>query len=203
MATNDAIFIAKKRLEYFLKCNLLGYPLEAVEEDCCSSCSPHNAAYETPQQKKIQMPHGAFQLLRVKNRYPCRALYALPPLMFFTRSFSELNPPGGYRDVNIKLKIGFRSSTAWRDLAPLLIPFDILFRDCESSRNPLFLPVQEWNEQAGVKRLVVEVQLHLKVRRVLCRAFGLRLLFIGVFVGCICRVPCLFIHLVSAALASS
>jgi hypothetical protein len=56
-----------------------------------------------------------------------------------------------------------------------LIPFDIFFRDCESSRNPLFLPVQEWNEQAGVKRLVVEVQLHLKVRCMLALAQGLRL----------------------------
>ncbi len=92
MATNDAIFIAKKRLEYFLKCNLLGYPLEAVEEDCCSSCSPHNVAYETPQQKHIQMPHGAFQLLRVKNRYstslvPCAlASHVFPPQLFRAES---------------------------------------------------------------------------------------------------------------------
>lgn len=110
------------------------------------------------------------------------------------RSFSELNPPGGYRDVNIKLKIGFRSITAPRGPAPL-DSFDILFRDCESSRNPLFLPVQEWNEQAGVKRLVVEVQLHLKVR---CACSRLRLTSLNYRrFCCIYRVSCLVIPIVS------
>lgn len=122
------------------------------------------------------------------------SFHALSPHMFFPRSFSELNPPGGYRDVNIKLKIGFRSITAPRGPAPL-DSFDILFRDCESSRNPLFLPVQEWNEQAGVKRLVVEVQLHLKVR---CACSRLRLTSLNYRrFCCIYRVSCLVIPIVS------
>ena len=36
-------------------------------------------------------------------------------------------------------------------------------RDSESTRHPVFLPVEDWN-LPGVKRMVVEMQLHLKVR---------------------------------------
>jgi hypothetical protein len=109
MASHDAIFIAKKRLEYFFKCNILGYPTEAVEGD--------GTQYASPNPQNVEMPHGAFQLLRIKNRcandFPAFAspLYA----HWHFGSFSECSPPGGYRDINIKLKIGFRSHcVAWR-----------------------------------------------------------------------------------------
>lgn len=60
MASHDAIFIAKKRLEYFFKCNILGYPTEAVEGD--------GSQYASLNPQNVEMPHGAFQLLRIKNR---------------------------------------------------------------------------------------------------------------------------------------
>lgn len=60
MASHDAIFIAKKRLEYYFKCSILGYPTEAVEGD--------GSQYASLDPQNIEMPRGAFQLLRVKNR---------------------------------------------------------------------------------------------------------------------------------------
>jgi hypothetical protein len=159
MAARDMMFVVRKRLEYFFKYNILGYPLEAVEEDdAVSSVVEHPAA--------VQMPHGAFQLLRIKNRYMSKKKdvqrSSISPTHWYFLRFSEHSPPGGYRDINIKLKIGFRWALSFGNIS-----FDVLEspfpRDCDSSRNPLFLPVQQWNELAGVKRIVVEIQLHLKV----------------------------------------
>ena len=65
---------------------------------------------------------GAFEIVRVKNR------------------FKEKSPVGGYRDVNIKVRIGFKSSP--------------------NLPSPVFVPVEKWNE-TGVDRVqtvVCEIQ---------------------------------------------
>jgi len=62
---------------------------------------------------------GAFQILRVRNR------------------FAEESPVGGYRDVNIKVKIGFKCS-------PVL-------------HAPIFVPVEHWQKK-GVQTVVCEIQ---------------------------------------------
>jgi hypothetical protein len=62
---------------------------------------------------------GAFQIVRVKNR------------------FEEKSPVGGYRDVNIKVRIGFKSN-------PIL-------------SSPVFVPVENWGD-AGVQTVVCEIQ---------------------------------------------
>ncbi len=62
---------------------------------------------------------GAFQILRVRNR------------------FTEKSPVGGYRDINIKVKIGFKCS-------PVL-------------HAPIFLPVENWQKK-GVQTVVCEIQ---------------------------------------------
>jgi hypothetical protein len=64
-------------------------------------------------------PKGAFQILRVRDR------------------FAEKSPVGGYRDVNIKVKIGFKCS-------PVL-------------HAPIFLPVEDWQKK-GVQTVVCEIQ---------------------------------------------
>jgi len=62
---------------------------------------------------------GAFEIVRVKNR------------------FKEESPVGGYRDVNIKVRIGFKSS--------LIL------------NSPVFVPVEHWDD-AGVQTVVCEIQ---------------------------------------------
>ena len=62
---------------------------------------------------------GAFEIVRVKNR------------------FKEESPVGGYRDVNIKVRIGFKSSSMLS--------------------SPIFVPVEHW-DNVGVQTLVCEIQ---------------------------------------------
>ncbi len=76
-----------------------------------SSGSEHDEAVNTRR--------GAFQIARVKNR------------------FTEESPVGGYRDVNIKVRVGFK-------------PSNIL-------SSPVFVPVENWGD-AGVQTVVCEIQ---------------------------------------------
>ncbi len=69
----------------------------------------------------VNARRGAFQIVRVKNR------------------FAEESPVGGYRDVNIKVRIGFKSSSMLS--------------------SPIFVPVEHW-DNVGVQTLVCEIQVN-------------------------------------------
>ena len=103
MKFEDRAVIAWRRLEYFFKCNILGFPRRTVKK------SIEEAEKGRLQGKTPEMPHGAFELLRIRNRWVQAQLFGtLLRILTLRIRFSEDNPEGGYRDVNIKLKIGFR-----------------------------------------------------------------------------------------------
>ena len=103
MKFEDRAVIAWRRLEYFFKCNILGFPRRTVKK------SIEEAEKGRLQGKLPEMPHGAFELLRIRNRWAQAQLFSTLLIILIPRiRFSEDNPEGGYRDVNIKLKIGFR-----------------------------------------------------------------------------------------------
>jgi len=74
-------------------------------------------------QEKDDQACAAFEILRVRNRFACA------------------DPVGGYRDINIKLRVGFKSDT--------------------KTGRPLFCPMSIWHE-SDVKTMIVEIQVHLK-----------------------------------------
>lgn len=82
-----------------------------------TSCLSSFSASQLSQQERT-LPKGAFQLVGFKNR------------------FCESSPIGGYRDMNIKVRIGFR--------------------DSPKSNLPIFVPVENW--QADVQTVVCEIQ---------------------------------------------
>ncbi len=103
MKFEDRAIVAWRRLEYFFKCNILGFPRRTVKT------SIEKAEKARLQGKSTEMPHGAFELLRIHNRWAQAQLFGtLLRILTLRIRFSEENPEGGYRDVNIKLKIGFR-----------------------------------------------------------------------------------------------
>jgi hypothetical protein len=103
MKFEDRAVIAWRRVEYFFKCNILGFPRRTVKK------SIEQAEKARLQGKTPEMPHGAFELLRIRNRWAQARLFrTLLRILTLGIRFSEVNPEGGYRDVNIKLKIGFR-----------------------------------------------------------------------------------------------
>ena len=103
MKFEDRAVIAWRRLEYFFKCNILGFPRRTVKK------SIEEAEKGRLQGKIPEMPHGAFELLRIRNRWVQAQLFGtLLRILTLRIRFSEDTPEGGYRDVNIKLKIGFR-----------------------------------------------------------------------------------------------
>lgn len=74
MKYTDQAFIALRRLEYFVKCNILGFPRRQVtktiqdrEEKKFADSQERNGLL-IPREAKPDMPHGAFQLLRIRNR---------------------------------------------------------------------------------------------------------------------------------------
>ena len=82
MKYTDQAFIALRRLEYFVKCNILGFPRRQVtktiqyREDPTSQNTSDSEERdilliprEAPREAKPDMPHGAFQLLRIRNRW--------------------------------------------------------------------------------------------------------------------------------------
>ena len=63
MKFEDRAVIAWRRLEYFFKCNILGFPRRTVKKSI-------EAAEKARLQGEIpEMPHGAFELLRIRNRW--------------------------------------------------------------------------------------------------------------------------------------
>jgi hypothetical protein len=72
-----------------------------------------------PREDVVNARRGAFQIVRVKNR------------------FAEDSPVGGYRDVNIKVRVGFK-------------PNYLL-------SSPVFVPVEKWDD-SGVQTVVCEIQ---------------------------------------------
>ncbi len=84
--------------------------------------------------------HGAFQLLRVRAP-SLTALCSMSPLPQVRNRFAAHSPLGGYRDINVKIRVGFKS-------------------DAESGR-PLFCPVYVDNAAAAA----VEVMLMIHCRK--------------------------------------
>jgi hypothetical protein len=80
----------------------------------------------------IDARRGAFQIVRVKNR------------------FAEESPVGGYRDVNIKVRIGFKCSSMLS--------------------SPIFVPVEHW-DNVGVQTLVCEIQVKCNNGQLLMRPY--------------------------------
>jgi hypothetical protein len=63
MKFEDRVVIARRSLEYYLKCNILGFPRRTVKN------SIEEAEKVRLQGKSPEMPHGAFELLRIRNRW--------------------------------------------------------------------------------------------------------------------------------------
>ena len=63
MKFEDRAVIAWRRLEYFFKCNILGFPRRTVKKSI-EEAEKARLQGETP-----EMPHGAFELLRIRNRW--------------------------------------------------------------------------------------------------------------------------------------
>jgi hypothetical protein len=63
MKFEDRAVIAWRRLEYFFKCNILGFPRRTVKK------SIEEAEKARLQGEIPEMPHGAFELLRIRNRW--------------------------------------------------------------------------------------------------------------------------------------
>ena len=63
MKFEDRAVIARRRLEYFFKCNILGFPRRTVKK------SIEEAEKVRLHGKSPEMPHGAFELLRIRNRW--------------------------------------------------------------------------------------------------------------------------------------
>jgi len=64
MKYRDQAFIAMRRLEYFFKCNILGYPRRQV----ANSIEEKEKKAFAVRGEKPNLPCGAFQLLRIRNR---------------------------------------------------------------------------------------------------------------------------------------
>ena len=86
---------------------------------------------------EIEHSLGAFELLRVCVFQLFRHSDIVPTdFVYQVRNrFAALNPPGGYRDVNIKIRVGFKSdaNTGRPLFCPVYVPFCALAALCISA----------------------------------------------------------------------
>jgi hypothetical protein len=63
MKFEDRVVVAWRRLEYFFKCNILGFPRRTVKNSIQTAEEARLKGITPP------MPKGAFELLRIRNRW--------------------------------------------------------------------------------------------------------------------------------------